>query len=179
MRTYVLKPHQPDGIADTPARCEVIQPAASNAPEPGTSQPLSRRQKWMLSDLAEAAWLHLGLRDQLGGEPLDTFRHRIARSVCGRRISEAVNGDYKALEARFLSLRAESARAFESALKSETEGLRIAHHKLATELRAHGLQPGYAETIASAIFKRPLGELHTKEIWKVFYTIRNRGKAKK
>lgn len=172
MRTYFLKP------AAASARRAVTPPSVPQPPEPGTSAPLSRCQKWRLSDLAEDAWLHLGQRDQLGGECLEDFRRRIAVEVCGRRISAASNGDYKALEARFLVIRGESGRAFQSALKSETEGIRIAHHKLSIELRAQGLQPGYAETIARAIFKRGLADLHTKEVWKVFYTIRNRGNAK-
>jgi hypothetical protein len=174
MRTYILQPAasapRPDRSTDAPVR--------SPAPYPGTSAPLSRRQKWQLSNLAEEAWLHLGRRDQLAGESLEDFRHRVAVEACGKRISAAGNGDYKAIQARFLVIFGESARAFDSAMKSETEGLRIAHQKLSTELLAQGLQPGYAETIARAVFKRPLASLHTKEVWKVFYTIRNRGNAK-
>lgn len=168
MKTFLLQP----------ATVKQTLMSVPQSPEPGTCQPLSNRQKWRLSDLAEEAWLHLGQRGLLEGEALMAFRHRIAIGCTGRRISEASQSDYKTLEAKFLALRGESGRAFEAALQSETEPLRIAHHKLCVELRTQGLQPGYAESIARSIFKRSLGGLTTKEVWKVYFTVRNRGHAK-
>lgn len=145
--------------------------------ERGMSARLSNAEKRELSIQARAAWHKLSSAGAID-EDEDAFRHRIAIQACGRRVSEALRSDYHAISAAFLAMGGDTRRALRVAERAETEPRRIALHKLNRALAEMQLNASYAEAICMRQFKRPIAEASAKQIWALFYTVTNRGRAK-
>ncbi len=142
----------------------------------GAQVPLSKPQKAHLSRLAKEAWTML---DRAGAidEKADDWRRDQAISACGRRISEAVNGDFETLQAHFLGMAGKTDRAFQSAMRADSNDVRQARHKLDTFCRQHGLQPEYPAKIMRDKFKTTLDDASAKQLWAVFFDCkRNKGR---
>jgi hypothetical protein len=157
-----------------PHTCTNTAPATLDR---GLGAKLSKGEKTHLAIEARKAYAKMegnGATD----ESFDEFRHRIALQACGRRISEALRADYSALAAAFAAIRGDTGRAFHIAQRGETEGRRIAAHKLKQALSAAGLADGYAATICLQQFKTGIESASTKQLWSLFYTITNRGRSK-
>lgn len=134
----------------------------------GGAAPLSNRQKAYLSGLAKAAWRILS---QGGGtdEKEADYRKREAISCCGRRISEARNRDFSDLEAHFLALSGKSGRAFDSAMKADSNPARQALYKLRQLLAKQGRDESYAAKILRDKFKTTLADASAKQLWSVYF----------
>ena len=140
----------------------------------GANVPLTGRgargagQKGYLSQLAKEAFQFLIAKGAIeaGDETEKDFRHRESIEACGRRISEAVNGDFELIEARFLMLMGRTKQALQSAIKSDTNEERQARFKLAKLCGERGLEVPALEGAS------------LKKIWAVFYNIKNQPKRK-
>lgn len=133
---------------------------------------LSHIQKGKLSMLAAEAYKH----QRVQGIDLAEWRHEIAISACGVRISEATQSHWADLHSAFLDLSGKPEAALRTQIRSGDNKRRIAMHKLTKALEAHSLHPTYAESICQAQFKLPLTEASAKQLWCLFFTITNRGK---
>lgn len=174
-------PFDPDQMGEVtpPRRTPGAAPAApAKAEGPGTAKPLSNREKWQLSALAEATYEHLKAAGQIpAGECLEHFRHRIAEAACGRRISQASHGDRMLIQAAFLALKGNIRQAARAQVKAAGTAVEIARHKLREAANRHGLSTAYVEGIARRIYKRGVVELTAKEVWSILYTVNNAANA--
>jgi hypothetical protein len=116
--------------------------------------------------LAKEAFAFLTAKGAIEGESEAEFRRRESVEACGRRISEAVNGDFELIEARFLMLMGRTKRALESAIKADTNDERQARWKLAQICKERGLEVPALEGAS------------VKKIWAVFFNIKNQPKRK-
>lgn len=145
----------------------------------GTAKPLSNHQKWKLSDLAEAVYNYLRSQGELVGENVEGYRHRIAIKACGRRISQASHGDFKLIQAAFLKERGRVEAARRALAQAQATPQAIALHKI-WELCSQTKTPtSTPHTLAARFYKgAQLGQLNTRQLWTLFYTIRNNANAK-
>lgn len=144
--------------------------------------PLSSQQKQRLAILSREAYakqpgLVRGLEGKQGPSPVlkfDRWRHAQAIKAVGRRISEATQGDYLPLKAHFLDLAGKPVAAMQAHMRRETEPQRVALHKLTRECAAKGLDLSYAAAICRRQFRCALEEASEKQLWCLFFTVRNR-----
>jgi hypothetical protein len=146
-----------------------------------TSASLSREQKQRLAILSREAWERQPERVRRGEGTatarFNLWRHAQAIKCCGRRISEAVQGDFLPLKAHFLDLAGKPVAAMQAHMRRETEPQRVALHKLTRECEAKGLAIGYAAAICRTQYRCGLEEANEKQLWRLVYTVRNRRKA--
>lgn len=144
----------------------------------GAQVPLSNKQKAAISKLARQAWVLLKQRGATDESESD-YRGREAIAACGRRVSEALNGDFEILEAHFLANAGKTGRAFTSAMKAESNGARQARFKITKLLAKHGLPDSYAAKIMQDKFKTTLDAASEKQLWAVYYDCQRGTKAHK
>lgn len=176
-------PFDPDSVPTTGLMLSDVMQDLPEAPAPeqqrGTSAPLNKREKWQLSELAQAAHTRLAKMGLLDGEDLRTFRGRVSVEACGKRISAASHGDRMLIQAAFLDLMGRAQQAARAKVKAATTALDIAKHSLAKQCKERGLSAEYADGIARRIYKRPVCSLTSaKEVWTVFYTVTNNANAR-
>lgn len=146
---------------------------ANDVDRSNVSAPISREQKTRLVLLAREAYqAQPGL--VRGQTKFDLWRHQQAIKCCGRRVSEALQGDFLPLKAHFLNLAGKPVAAMRAHMRRETEPQRVALHKLTRECAAKGLSIAYAATICHAQYRCALEEANEKQLWRLFFTIRNR-----
>lgn len=138
--------------------------------------PLSSQQKQRLAMLSREAFAK---QPQIvrGETKFDLWRHAQAIKCCGRRISEASQGDYLPLKAHFLDLAGKPVAAMQAHMRRETEPQRVALHKLMHECAAKGLSPAYAAAICRTQYRCSLEDASEKQLWRLVFTIRNRKPA--
>ena len=138
-------------------------------------EPHDRHQRQSLARLARRAWdKHLAWHNSTA---FDTWRREQSIRSCGRRITEATQRDYLGLKAHFLDLLGESGQALNTLLRAESEPARIAAFKLNRLLVGLRLNRAYAEKICFCKFGCSLAEASASQIWKVFFTVKNRRKT--
>jgi hypothetical protein len=131
---------------------------------------LSNKQKAMLSQLARKAYA----AQKVQGMDLDEWRHEVAISACGVRISEAVQKHWADLKTAFQDLAGDPVGAMRTQLREGDNKRRIALHKLTTACADSGLDISYAESICRDTFKVPIAQASARQIWCLFFTIKNR-----
>ena len=136
----------------------------------GGWRPLTRWQKARLAMTARKAYDRLKVQ----GMTLDEWRQEIAIRACGRRVSEACQCHWAELMAAFLNLNGASDKALNVLLREGDNKRRVAMHKLTQELAKKGLEVGYAAAICSKQFKCALADASAKQIWCLFFTVKNR-----
>lgn len=137
----------------------------------GGWRPLTRNQKTCLVLLAKKGWA-------AAGEPgsFEEWRHEAALYAAGVRISEARQEHWAALKTEYQSRAGDEEGAFRTALREGDNKRRVAMHKLTAELARKGLAVGYAAAICRTQYKCPLDEASAGQLWRLFYTIKNRKK---
>lgn len=145
-------------------------------PIPTLSKPLSNLQKATLSQWAKKGYTRAKELDLTDEREAD-WRGREAIAACGRRISEATNGDYLILLTHFQNLAGDSGKAFSSAIRAESDPHRQALYKLREELRKAGLEESYAEKICMDTNRCTIAQATSKQVWNLMYTVRNRAAA--
>jgi hypothetical protein len=155
----------------------VSQPGPANGGRLGGA--LSNRQKAELCILARQAFEH-----QYGPVPSDAaltkFRHAEVQHATGKPgLTACVQDDYLVVKAHFLDLVGESGRAMTAHLEHETAPKRVVLHKLNEALAKAKLPMAYAAAIAKRQSGVTIEELSVNQIWKLVYTINNRGTAKR
>jgi hypothetical protein len=134
----------------------------------GDQVPLSNSQKAIISGIARQAWTLLkqnGATDETEKE----YRQRESIAAVGRRVSEALNGDFSALQAHFLANAGKTGRAFTSAMRAESNGGRQARFKIGQLLAKHKLTEAYASAICRDKFKTTLEAASEKQLWSIFF----------
>lgn len=163
MKTFVLKPIGDAKHADD-----------ADCPDAGW-KPLTRHQKTRLVLLAKKGWE--SAKDTAGTAALldfDAWRQEVAIRVCGCRISEARQEHWADLKAEFQSRAGDDAGAFRTQLREGDNKRRIAMHKLTEALAKKGLPVTYAAAICRTQYKCSLDEASARQLWRLFYTVRNR-----
>lgn len=84
------------------------------------------------------------------------------------------DNDYLRLTAHFQNLLGDSGRALNSLLRHGEEPRVVAFHKLQLALRERGLHEGYAAAICRRQFRCELGDASAKQLWNLFFTVKNR-----
>jgi hypothetical protein len=86
-------------------------------------------------------------------------------------------GHYLRLMAHFADLAGDGDSALRLLLRHGEEPRITAYFKLRQALAERGLDEGYAAVICRRQYKRELGHASEKQLWNLFYTVRNRRKA--
>lgn len=163
MRHYQLRPTADAGCCHHVAR---------DYQADGGWKPLSRRQKWRLSELALQAARAMG--EPVHGLAHAEWRHQEARRAAGVRISEACQRDYTALKAHFLNLAGEPEAAFSELMQADDNPRRVALWNLTRALSERGLPAAYAEAICRRQYKCSLAQAAAPQLWRLLYTVKNR-----
>lgn len=150
------------------------------------SAPLSHKQKRILSQLSDRAFVR-NAECRMQNEEMRIaetqaraeFRHTQVALACGKAgLRCCSQDDYKLVEAHFLNLLGETARAFDAGVRAATEPRRQAEAVLVRECERFGLRLSYAEAICRNMFKCSLADAAPPQLWKIMFTIRNRGNAR-
>jgi len=143
------------------------------------SAPLSNNQKRYLSQLSRKAWAKAG--PELDGISEEDFRHHEVAAACGKLgLRCADQNDYKLVEGHFLEKLGRHGAAFNAQVRAATEPRRLVEHKVLTACQEFGFGLGYADAICRAQNKGVgLDNVEDKALWRIFYTVRNRGAARK
>lgn len=134
----------------------------------GSQVPFSNDQKAEISRLARNAWLLLkqnGATDETEKE----YRQRESIAAVGRRVSEALNGDFEDLASHFLKNAGKIGPAFDAAMKAESNDARQARFKIKKLLTKHSLTEAYAAAIMQDKYKTTLDGASAKQLWSIYY----------
>lgn len=142
------------------------------------SAPLSKDQKRYLSQLSRKAWLKAG--PELDGIAADDFRRQeVAKAIGKLGLRCCDQNDYKLVEGHFLELLGRHGAAFNAQMKAATETKRLAMHKITEACQEFGFHLSYPDKICRAQnHGHGLDEIEEKALWRIFYTVRNRGLAR-
>jgi len=159
------------------------------------SAPLTNDQKRYLSQLASRAFrrqsalargrgaaLADGAYEGLAASAAEAkFRHAEVAAATGKvGLRCCSQDDYKLAEGHFLELLGQPGAALKAQVKAATETRRLIEYKITEACREFGFHLSYAAKIcASQNHGRGLDDVEEKQLWHIFYTIRNRGNARK
>lgn len=143
----------------------------------GSQVPFSNQQKAYISGLARKAWLLLKQNGATDESEKD-YRGRESIAAVGRRVSEALNGDFETLEAHFLANAGKTGRAFQVAMSAESKGARQARFKIKQLLGKHQITEAYASAICRDKFKTTLEAASEKQLWSIYFDCERGMKAR-
>jgi len=145
------------------------------------SSPLTNHQKRRLAQLAREAHRAYLNSEDCPDQPLsaDEFRHHHCHLACDKPgLTLATQSDYKAIESHFLQLLGRHQAAFQAQLRHATESRRLVEFKLDAACQQWRLNLAYANKICQRQYKCDLADATEKQLWRLVYTINNRGRAK-
>ena len=146
--------------------------------EPGMSVPMNGPTKFKLVSAAKAVHAYLHAKGSIDPEETEeAFRRRMAIQACGRRISEALNGDYNLIMAALKSAMGDVKGALHHADRHGTDPKRIALNKLTEVLAAQGRNIGYAIPFLKRTRHVTLESATAKDIWAAFCRFNGGNKA--
>lgn len=149
--------------------------------------PLSLEQKRIISQLARSAYeikpdreaFELINSDLSATKCFEAWRHFEQGKACGvQSLRECTQAHYLRLKAHFESLGGRLVQARRTLNREAGSDARIALFKLREVLKTAGLDEAYAATICRSKYRTELGHASAKQLWDIFYTIRNRSKKK-
>ena len=162
------------------------------------SAPLTNDQKRYLSQLATRAFnrqtaMARGSLQTATGQTaiippgmsysaaVDEYRRVQVIAACGKAGLRCCDqNDYKLVEGHFQELLGNSGAAFNAQVRAATETRRLVEFKITAACEEFGFSVSYANKICTAQnHGRTLEQVEEKQLWNVFYTIRNRGNARK
>lgn len=149
------------------------------------SAKLSNNQKRYLSVLARRAFNRQAALARGRGEVMATdeadYRHAVVAEACGKLgLRCCSQDDYKAVEARLLDLLGEPGKALAAHMHAEGNARRIAEYKVIEACKDFGLSLNYAEAICRSQNRgKGLQDVTDKALWRVVFTVRNRGLKKR
>jgi len=94
-------------------------------------------------------------------------------------LTTATQAQYADIKSHFEALAGETGRAFNTALRGQDNDRRVARWKLNEALKAAQLSPAYAQAICKTQYHCTLDEADKDQLWRLVYTIKNRGNARK
>lgn len=151
------------------------------------SAPLTNGQKAHLAQLATRAFnlesakaRGRGETVDCGRETVDAWRHaEVAKATGKQGLRCCDQSDYKTVEAHFLDILGQTARAFKAHIRAATEDRRVIEYKITEACQEFGFAISYADKICRAQNKGlGLEEVDEKHLWQIFYTLRTRGRKK-
>lgn len=129
---------------------------------------------------AEGAILPGGIYQNGFLNDFDEWRHeQVSRACCKQGLRCCDQDDYGAVKAHFLRMLGQTSQAERAAVRGAGNGRRVAEYKLVQQLKDGGFQQSYAEAICQNMFGHGVAAASEKEVWKVFYTVRNRALARR
>jgi hypothetical protein len=142
---------------------------------------LDKGQKAHLCILAREAFERVFGRAPHGQHEFDTWRRQQQERACGLvSLTDADQRHWPALQACFLDLTGESGRAFAVLMAPDLKAQRVALAALERNCLKMGLAfPAYPSAICRTQYKCALGEASPKQLWRLTFTVRNRGKTAK
>ena len=109
----------------------------------------------------------------------EEWRHQHVARACGKQGLRCCSQlDYKTVEAHFLHLLGEDGRAMNAHVRADSEPRRQAEAVLVKKCKECGFTLNYAAGLCQAIHKVALDDAPPGVIWKVIYTVENRGRAR-
>jgi hypothetical protein len=149
------------------------------------SAPLSKRQKFILADLARIALQRAFDAGEIEVSDLwemprsraeEIFRHRIVAAAVGKPgLRCCTQEDFMAIKAVLLERIGNYAGAFEARMREATNERRVAAAVLDRELKRFGFDRSYAAAIAARQFRVALADASPHQLWCLIFTIRSRG----
>lgn len=149
---------------------------------------LSHTQKRILSQLSDRAFDKAAAAARARGEEVaDTtaaraeYRHQQVALATGKLgLRCCGQDDYKPAEAHFLTLLGEHGRAVQAQVRAATNPRRVIEFKIIEACKEANVRLAYAEAICRAQNRGAgLAEVPPGRLWNIFYTIRNRGRARR
>lgn len=149
--------------------------------------PLSLEQKRIISQLARSAYeikpdreaFELINADLSATKCFEAWRHFEQGKACGvQSLRECTQAHYLRLKAHFEALGGRLVQARRTLNREAGSDARIALYKLREVLKTAALDEAYAATICRTKYRTELGHASAKQLWDLFYTIRNRTKKK-
>ncbi|GEM_PF-2502272 len=109
------------------------------------------------------------------------YRHDEVARACGKAgLRCCSQDDYKLVEGHFLELLGHSGAALNAQVRALTETRRVIEYKITEACREFGFALSYANKICcSQNHGNGLDAVDEKHLWQVFYTVRNRGLARR
>lgn len=147
--------------------------------------PLSRDQKRIIAQLARQAYDRWEGREAF--EAINSDRSRTAcfeawrhceqgKAIGLQSLCECTQAHYARLKAHFEAL--VGLDPTPTLVRDRDNPRRIALHKLTEALAAAGLATSYAAAICRRQYRCALDEASAKQLWNLFYTVRNRRKER-
>lgn len=133
--------------------------------------PLSNKQKSTLAIVARKAHVKHGSFED---ESFDDWRAREAVEACGKRISEASNGDYNTLLAHFENLAGNARAALDATMRADTDEHRQAMHVIDELLAQGGHKRAYAEKICQSVNRCSLADATPAQLNRLRMTLKKR-----
>jgi hypothetical protein len=148
-------------------------------PGQGTT-PLSNEQKATICIAAAKAFSYVHKREPVSVGERETWRRLEQEKAVGRpSLTVCTQAHYLPLLAHFQGLAGEDGAACRSHVRDATAPHRVALHKLREICQSRGFDLSYAAAICRSKYKCPLDEATDKQIWSVYFDIKNRkGKAR-
>jgi hypothetical protein len=141
---------------------------------------LSAKERSCLAYLAKLAHAHLG--EKVRSESADEWRHRIVSEETDGRangLTEATNADFLNIRSRIFSEMGEGGKALQDAGRADDADRELALYKLMAACQETGVNfPAYPAAIAKTQFRCGLSSCSVKQLWNLFYTVRNRRNTK-
>lgn len=168
MKSYFLNPHKYSNQ----------HRKGRNAMPTRLGGPLSNEQKARLCILARTAFERTNGHSPSTAEA-DAWRHdQVERATGKHGLTLCVQDDFKLIQAHFLNLAGEGGQALNAHIAHETEPKRVALFKLSEALAVIGKPIAYAAAICRNQNKCELSEATDKQIWRLVFTVKNRGPKK-
>jgi hypothetical protein len=109
----------------------------------------------------------------------DAWRHVEAGKAVGiQSLREMTQAHFNRVLAHFEALAGDTAGADRRRARDHDNDRRIALHKLKQACQEADVGLTYAASICRSQYRCALDEATAKQLWNLFYTVRNRGKAK-
>lgn len=161
-----------------------VTPATVTAETPlaeASRKPAGRAEIQRLAVFARAAWEDCGA--QAAGVPFDDWRHdqvSLATGGAATGLRDLRRGDWRKVAAHFLTLSGKFRPAFRVAKRVGQEDRDEALYKLREACDEAGVMyPDYPAAICRTACKCELDAATAKQLWRLFYTVRNRRHIKR
>lgn len=110
----------------------------------------------------------------------EEWRHAHIAAACGKAgLRCCTQLDYNAVKFHFLKILGEDGKALAADLRHQSEPRRQAEAVLVAACRKWNIHLNYAARLCEHIHKVKLDDAPVPVLWKMIYTINNRGKAKR
>lgn len=167
-------------------------PARKGATEPKTSPPkasalLSAKEKQALGMISRTCYdklVDMGVLDEDEISLTDWRHQEVSRATKGKasRLGDAESWQFRQIRGHFRNLMGDGGGAFQDSTRDQggRADWELAYHKLEGACKQwEVVWPGYPLAICRNQYRCELRDATAKQLWALFYTITNRGRAKR